>query len=131
MRTGTSSQISAAGKQFHCPQVDFLIAPHGRFHRLMRFGKSGGVQNDIIVRVSGESRKQVKYIGDFKAHFGFQPVETRIAPGHFHRVAGDIYRMNVRGSGFCCIERKGAGMGKTVQHPLSGARAAAARRLYF
>ena len=44
---------------------------------------------------------------------------SRIAPGHFHGVAGDIYRMNVRGSGFCCIERKGAGMGKTVQHPLS------------
>jgi len=39
----------------------------GRFHRLMRFGKSGWVQNDIVVRVSGESRKQVKYIGGFKA----------------------------------------------------------------
>ena len=124
VRAAGRGQIAAPGQQFHGAVVDLLIAAHGVLHRAAGLGKGRRIKDDKVVGVAllFQPGQQFKGVLAEKIHVG-QVVALGVALGHGNGLGADVSGSDPGSPALGGVQRKAAGVGKAVQHSVTGSNA--------
>ena len=118
VRAGTGSQITAILYQLHAAQIDLTVALDGVFHGASGLREGGRIQDHhiVLLALGLQLRKQVKHIGAEEFHLIGKAVKGRVFLRLMNAQLGSIHAQHLFCPGKACIQGKGTGMGKAVQH---------------
>ena len=119
MRTGAGCQIPAVLHQLHSPEVDLPVSFNCLLYRTSGLCKRRRIQDHHIVLFSlfFQPRKKIKHVLADKFHPVLKAVERRILSCLRHPQFGSVYSCHMFRACSTCIESKGSGVSKAVQHP--------------
>ena len=112
------------GQQLHGAVVDLLIAAHGVFHRAAGLGKGRRIKDDKVVGMAlfFQPGQQLKGVLAEKIHVG-QIVALGVPLGHGNGLGADVSGSDPGSPALGGVQRKAAGVGKAVQHSVTGSNA--------